>query len=81
MLSAISKSRGQIRPAILQNPGTDTYSSTEPLNHRKDALILLWPSNLVNMSFGKINLQGVFFLAPPKKLRVQDPMLTGLKFL
>ena len=22
-----------------------------------------------------------FFLAPPKKLRVQDPMLTGLKFL
>ena len=50
--------RGQIHPAILQNPGMDTYPPTEPLNPGKDALILLWPSKLVQMSFfGKINLQ------------------------
>ena len=49
---------GQKRPAILQNPGMDTFRPTESLSPRKDTLILLWPSNLVKMSFfAKINLQ------------------------
>ena len=49
---------GRIRPAILQNPGMDTFRPTEPLCPGKDTLILLWPSKLVKMSFfGKINLQ------------------------
>ena len=58
-----SQGRGQIRPAILQNPGMDTFRPTEPLSPRKDTLILLWPSYLVKMSysdkmssFGKIYL-------------------------
>ena len=42
---------------ILQNPGMDTFRPTEPLSPRKDTLFLLWPSKLVNKSFGKINLQ------------------------
>ena len=37
------KTRGQIRPAILQNPGMDTFRPTEPLSPWKDTLILLWP--------------------------------------
>ena len=44
-------SRGQKRPAILRNPGMDTFRPTEPLSSRKDTLILLWPSKLVKMSF------------------------------
>ena len=58
--------RGQKRPAILQNPGMDTFCPTEPLCPRKDTLILLWPSKLVKMSFfGKINLQFQAFLQTP----------------
>ena len=32
---------GKIRPAILQNPGMDTFCPTEPVCPRKDTLILL----------------------------------------
>ena len=50
--------QGQIRPAILQNPGMDTFRPTEPLSPGMDTLILLWTSKLVKMSFfGKTNLQ------------------------
>ena len=50
--------RGKIRPAILQNPGMDTFRPTGPLSPRKDTLILLWPWTFVKMSFiGKIDLQ------------------------
>ena len=52
------KCRGQICPVILQNPGMDTFCSTEPLSPGMDTLILLWTSKLVKMSlFGKTNLQ------------------------
>ena len=34
--------RVQIRPAILQNPGMDTFRPTEPLSPGMDTLILLW---------------------------------------
>ena len=51
-LCVSDEARGQIRPAILQNPGMDTFRPTEPLSPGKDTLILLWPSKLV-----KINLQ------------------------
>ena len=58
----IKMSRGQIRPAILQNPEMDTFRPTEPLSPRKDTLILLWPSKLVKMSFfRKIYLQFLHF--------------------
>ena len=38
------ESRGQLRPAILQNPGMDTFRPTELLSPWKDTLILLCPS-------------------------------------
>ena len=54
----MGQNRGQKRPAILQNPGMDTFCPTEPLSPGKDTQILLWPSKLVKMSFfGKVNLQ------------------------
>ena len=56
--SHCAKGRGQICPTILQNPGMDTFWPTEPLHPGKDTLILLKPSNLINISFfGKIYLQ------------------------
>ena len=44
------ESRGQLRPAILQNAGMDTLRPTELLSLRKDTLIQFWPSKCLSLA-------------------------------